>query len=187
MLAIISETIIIAGLCFLIVWIGLLALIIKCYIKANQGQVIIRNGFGGSQICFSGIFVIPLIQNAEFLDITLKRIVIERLENEALTCKDGICAEIKAAFFIRINPTVENVLQVVSKLGVTRAADTAVLKEIYEEQFIHALTTVTSEYDYETLSNRELFKEKVMDCVGKELDGFMLDVVTIDYLEKSKQ
>ena len=172
---------------FLIVVIGFLALIVKCYIKADQGQVIIRNGFGGLRMSFSGIIVIPLIQHMELLDITLKRVVVERQGQQALICKDGIRADVTAAFFIRINPAVENILTVVSKLGVTRAADVAVIKEIYGEQFANALKTVTSENNFETLSHREVFKQKVMNTVGRDLDGFVLDVVTIDLFEKTKQ
>ena len=174
------------GGCVAVVLLMLLVLAL-CYKKPEQGQALIRTGMGGTVVSFTGKVVIPLLQKVEFLEITLKRIVIERLGNEALTCKDETRADVKAAFFVRINPIVDDVLHVVSKLGVTRATDTAVLKEIYVERFIQAMTTVTSEYDFGTLSNLELFKEKVMDCVGKDLDGFMLDVVTIDYLEKSEQ
>jgi len=172
-----------------LVAVGLLMLIVigLYYKKPEQGQVLIRTGMGGTVVSFAGNVVIPLLHKAEFLDITLKRIAIEKLGKEALTCKGETRADIKAAFFIRISPTVDDVLHVVSKLGITRPADTSALKEIYEERFIQALKTVSSQYDFETLTNRELFKEKVMDCVGRDLDGFMLDVVTIDYLGKSKQ
>lgn len=158
-----------------------------CYRKPAQGQALIRTGMGGPFVSFSGKIVLPLLHKAEFLDVTLKRLVIERQGQQALTCKDGIRADVTAAFFIRINPAVEDVLKVVSKSGVSQAADAVVLKEIYAKRFNHALTTVASEHDYETLTDREVFKQKVMDSIGKDLDGFVLDVVAIDYLEKSKQ
>ena len=45
------------GVGFLIV-VGLLVIIIKCYRKVLQGQALIRNGMGGTKVCFSGMIVI---------------------------------------------------------------------------------------------------------------------------------
>ena len=50
--------IVVAGVALLIV-VGLLIIIIKCYRKVIQGQALIRNGMGGTKVCFSGMIVIP--------------------------------------------------------------------------------------------------------------------------------
>lgn len=160
--------------------------ILLCYRKPSQGQAIIRSGFGGTFVSFSGKIVMPILQKARYLDITLKRLVIDLQGSEALTCKGGTQADVKAAFFVRVNPTVEDVKKVVQKLGIEKAADVETLNEMFNTQFIEALKNVSKNYSYEELTNREMFKEKVIAALPTSLDGYILDTVTIDYLEKTQ-
>ena len=55
----------------IVVLVGLLILIIKCYRKVNQGEALVRNGMGGTKVCFTGVPVIPIIHKAEIMDIGL--------------------------------------------------------------------------------------------------------------------
>ena len=86
---------------------------------------------------------------------------------------------------MRIKPTVDNVLQVVRSLGIEDASDEQKLHDLFAERFIETLKSVARRYDYATLSDREFFKSRVMDDLGDNLDGYMLDVVTIDEMAKS--
>ncbi len=182
----ISETMAWVASMAVILMIGLLSLLVKCYKMPSQGQALIRSGFGGTFVSFNGKIVVPILQKAQYLDITLKRLVIELQGSEALTCKDGTQADVKAAFFVRINPTVEDVKNVVQKLGIEKAADVETLNEMFNTQFFEALKTVSQNNNYEELTNREMFKEKVMNALPASLDGYILDTVTIDYLEKTQ-
>lgn len=160
--------------------------ILLCYRTPAQGQALIRSGFGGMFVSFNGKVVMPLLHKAQWLDITLKRLVIDRQGNDALTCKDGTRADIKAAFFIRINPTHEDVKKVVQKLGIEGAADVEKLSDLFMPRFLETLQTVAKENTFEQLSDREYVKQQVMQAVGYDLDGYILDAVTIDYLEKTQ-
>lgn len=186
MLAFAFETMAMMGVTILIMVIGMLILLIKCYKKPSQGQVIIRDGFEGTKVSFNGMIVIPIIHSDEWLDITLKRIVIDRQNNEALTCKDGVEVNIKAAFFVRIKPIHQGVLKVIQALGTEGASDIETLYNLFSDRFITAISKVTQDHSYEELNDREYFKKQVISVVGDDLNGYILDTVIIDYFEKSK-
>src|SRR5688572_11364763 len=96
---------VVVGICFLI-------LLVHCYKKVEQGTAIVRNGVGGSRVSFSGIFVIPVFHRSERMDISVKRIEIYRHGAEGLICLDNIRADIKVAFFVRVNQTQQDVMHV---------------------------------------------------------------------------
>ena len=91
---------------------GFLALLLKCYRKVSQGQALIRNGVGGTTVSFSGKFVIPIMHRVEYMDVSVKRIEIDRRTQQGLICKDNLRADICVAFFVRVNNTVDDVIKV---------------------------------------------------------------------------
>ena len=92
--------------------VGMAVFVINCWRKVAQGTAIIRNGAGGTQVSFSGMFVIPILHKAEMMDISVKRIEIDRSGEDGLICKDNLRADIKVAFFVRVNKEVEDVASV---------------------------------------------------------------------------
>ena len=75
--------------------IGVLALIVRCYRKVEQGKAIVRNGMGGTKVSFSGIVVLPIVHKAETMDISVKRVEIDRNGKNGLICMDNMRADIK--------------------------------------------------------------------------------------------
>ncbi len=57
---------------------GIVALMIRCWRKVLQGMAIVRNGVSGTVVSFSGLIVIPVLHIAEMMDISGKRIEIDR-------------------------------------------------------------------------------------------------------------
>jgi len=110
---------------------GFLALLIKCYCKVRQGQALIRNGVGGTRVSFSGMFVIPVLHRAEYMDISVKRIEIDRRAEQGLICKDNLRADIVVAFFVRVNNTMQDVIKVAQSLGCVRASDSMALVALF--------------------------------------------------------
>ena len=74
-------------------------LALKCYRKVAQGEALIRNGYGGTKVSFSGKIVIPILHKVEYMDVSVKRIEIDRHGAQGLICKDNLRADIKVAFF----------------------------------------------------------------------------------------
>ena len=165
---------------------GIAALMIKCLRKVEQGSAIIRNGMGGTKVSFDRNVVIPILHIVESMDISVKRIEIDRSGEDGLTCKDNIRADIKVAFFVRVNKETEDVKRVAQFLGCARASDEIALRTVFEPKFSEALKTVGKQFDFVELYNsREQFREQILRIIGTDLNGYVLDDAAIDYLEQT--
>ena len=125
---------VLAFLLFLMAMGGLIMLV-KLYQKVDQGTALVRNGMGGTRVSFSGMLVFPVIHRAERMDISVKRIEIYRHGSEGLICMDNIRADIKVAFFVRVNKTMQDVMQVAQLLGCERASEERALVELFDAGF----------------------------------------------------
>ena len=169
-----------------IILLGSIALLLRCWRKVAQGTAIVRNGMGGTHVNFSGMFIIPILHKAELMDISVKRIEIDRSGEDGLICKDNIRADIKVAFFVRVNKRSEDVAQVAQFLGCERASQEIALVGLFEPKFSEALKTVGKRFDFIELYNtRESFREEILKIIGTDLNGYVLDDAAIDYLEQT--
>ncbi|HEY8399993.1 MAG TPA: flotillin family protein, partial [Cytophagaceae bacterium] len=165
---------------------GLLLLIIKWYKKVPQGKALVRTGAGGTKVTFTAMFVIPVLHKAEIIDISLKGLEISRLGKDGLICKDNIRADIKVAFFVRVNKAVEDVIKVAQTIGCERASHIETLTTIFDAKFSEALKTVGRRFDFvELYSDRDKFKQEILQIIGTDLNGYILDDCAIDYLEQT--
>lgn len=157
------------------------------YKKIPQGKAIVRTGVGGSKVAFNkGMYVIPVFHRMEIMDISIKKIDIARMENDGLICKDNIRADIKVAFFVRVNKSVDDVINVAQNLGCDRASDPETLKNIFEAKFSEALKTVGKKFDFiELYEARREFRDEILNIIGTDLNGYILDDCAIDYLEQT--
>ena len=170
----------------IVIVIGFLVVAAQFYKKVEQGEAIIRNGIGGTKTSFSGMFVFPVIHFWERMEISVKRIEIFRQGEQGLICKDNIRADIKVAFFVRVNKTADDVTLVAQTLGTKRASLESSLVELFDAKFSEALKTVGKQFDFVELYNsRERFKEEILKVIGTDLNGYRLDDAAIDYLEQT--
>jgi uncharacterized membrane protein YqiK len=130
--------------------------------------------------------VFPVINKAETMDLSVKTIEVDRRGKEGLICNDNIRADINVTFFVRVNKTREDVLRVAQAIGCARASDHETLKELFSAKFAEALKTVGKHFNFEDLyKQRDNFKDKIIEVIGKDLNGFILDDAAIDYLEQT--
>ena len=166
--------------------VGLAVLIVRCYRKIDQGKAIVRNGLGGPKVSFGGMVVLPVLHQAEVMDISVKRIEIARQGKDGLICMDNMRADIKVAFFVRVNKTVDDVLKVAQSIGCTRGSNQGTLIEFFDAKFSEALKTVGKQFHFVDLYNsREKFKHEILQIIGTDLNGYVLDDAAIDYLEQT--
>jgi uncharacterized membrane protein YqiK len=159
---------------------------VRCWRKVEQGTALIITGGPEPTVHFSKAIVYPLIRQAEIMDISIKRIEIFRHGSEGLICKDNVRADIKVAFFVRINNTEEDVLKVAQSIGVERASQQQAMVELFDAKFSEALKTVGKQYDFVDLyTSRESFKDRILKIIGRDLNGYILDDAAIDYLEQT--
>lgn len=158
------------------------------YKKIPQGKAIVRTGVGGSKVAFNkGMYVIPVFHKMEIMDISVKKIEIARMQHDGLICRDNIRADIKVAFFVRVNKSVDDVINVAQNLGCDRASDPETLKSIFESKFSEALKTVGKKFDFiELYEARREFRDEILNIIGTDLNGYILDDCAIDYLEQTE-
>lgn len=183
-----SEILTLGFIVLAVILVGTFFLLATCYKKVEQGTAIIRNGVGGTKVSFVGTLVIPVLHRMELMDISVKRVEINRTGegSEGLICRDNLRADVKVAFFVRVNKTPQDVLKVAQSLGCKRGSDPRGLVEFFDAKFSEGLKTVGKQFDFVDLyTNREQFKEEILKVIGTDLNGYILDDAAIDYLEQT--
>lgn len=177
---------IIVGALFLLILL-FFAVLATFYKKIPQGKSIVRTGIGGTKVAFNkGIYVVPVFHKMEIMDISVKKLQIDRMQKEGLICKDNIRADIKVAFFIRVNKSIDDVINVAQTLGCERASDVETLRNIFEAKFSEALKTVGKKFEFiELYEARREFRDEIINIIGRDLNGYILDDCAIDYLEQT--
>lgn len=177
---------VIVGL-IVVVAVGFLVLLAKAHKKVPQGKALIRTGFGGAKVALdSGIFVIPIMHRVEEMDISLKTIEVHRTGGEGLICRDNMRADIKVVFFVRVNKDPKMVVEVAQTIGCARASRQETLNNLFDAKFSEALKTVGKNFDFVDLyTEREKFKVGILETIGTDLNGYILDDCAIDYLEQT--
>ena len=167
--------------------IGVLMLVAKFYRKVEQGKALIVNKMRKDpEVTFTGATVLPVFHKAEVMDISVKIIELDRRGKEGLICQDNIRADIKVTFFVRVNKTKEDVLKVAQSIGCERASSPETLDELFSAKFSEALKTVGKQLDFEDLyTKREEFRDSIIQLIGRDLNGYVLDDAAIDYLEQT--
>ncbi len=167
--------------------IGLALIVMKFYQKVEQGQAMIVNTMREvPEVTFTGRTVWPVIHKKEFMIISLKTIEIDRRAQDGLICKDNIRADIKVTFFVRVNKTKEDVLKVAQAIGCERASKQETIDELFSAKFSEALKTVGKKLEFEELyEERDRFRDAIIEVIGKDLNGYVLEDAAIDYLEQT--
>lgn len=176
-------------LTFVLVVFALIALAIGVTVsirKIHPGKAGISVGLGGLRVAFDYMIRLPIVQSFEEMDISVKKLEIHRKGKDGLVCKDNIRADISVAFYIRVEATMDSVKKVSQTLGVNRVSDMNQLRELFEAKFSEALKTAGKQMEFhELFTERIKFREQIQVTIGKDLDGFLLQDVAIDYLEQT--
>ena len=129
-----------------IIFLGLLAIAVRCMRKVEPGTVGVRTGIGGITVRDSWCVVLPLIHKYDIMDISVKRLEINRQGTDGLICQDNLRADITVAFYIRVDkPQAQEVAQAV---GCDRASEIDQLRQLFEAKFSEALKTVGKQFDF---------------------------------------
>ena len=175
-----------AGLVVLFI-IALIALFKAFYIKVPQATALIVNDMSSTpKVHFTGSLVYPVIHLKEFMKISLITLEVDRRAKDGLICRDNMRADITVAFYLRVNETQEDVLKVAKAIGVERASDRSAVNELFNAKFSEALKTVGKQFDFVQLfENRQEFRDRIVEVIGNDLNGYVLEDVAIDYLEQT--
>lgn len=181
-----GNSLLITMIAIIVVVIGLLVWIISMYKKIIQGKVIVRTGAGGTKVFYNAGLVVPVLHKMEIMDISVKKLDVERTGVNGLICKDNIRADIKVTFFIKINKSTTDIINVAQTIGCERASEVEVLRTLFDAKFSEALKTVGKKFDFiELYEARSEFRGEIISIIGTDLNGYILDDCAIDDLEQT--
>ncbi|MEM8498030.1 MAG: hypothetical protein AAF542_08400 [Pseudomonadota bacterium] len=166
---------------------GLAGLFKAFYYKVEQGTALIVNDMSSTpKVHFTGALVYPIIYKKELMKISLITLEVDRRAKDGLICNDNMRADITVAFYLRVNETAQDVLKVAKSIGAERASDREAVHDLFAAKFSEALKTVGKQIDFVQLfENRQQFREKIIEVIGEDLNGYVLEDVAIDYLEQT--
>lgn len=175
-----------ASVVFLILM-GMAGLFKSFYVKVDQGTALIVNDMSSSpKVHFTGALVYPIIYKKELMKVSLITLEVDRRAKDGLICADNMRADITVAFYLRVNETTEDVLKVAKSIGASRASDKEAVNQLFNAKFSEALKTVGKQIEFVSLfENRQEFREKIIEVIGDDLNGYVLEDVAIDYLEQT--
>lgn len=165
---------------------GIAAFIVSRYKKVPPGQALVITKAGKTKVSFTTAVVLPVVHRAEFMDISVKTIEIARSGKDGLICMDNIRADISITFFVRVNATADDVRNVAESVTPKRASDQDKLQELFNAKFSEAVKTVGKQLDFTDLyTNRDEFRDRILQVIGTDLNGYSLEDAAIDYLEQT--
>ena len=170
-----------------ILLLAILTLFKAFYRKIDQGQALIVNDLSATpKVYFTGAMVLPVVHRSETMKVSVITLELNRTGKEGLICRDNLRADISVAFYLRVNATAEDVLRVAKSVGVGRASDRDAVNELFNAKFSEALKTVGKKMDFMQLfEERQQFRDAIVETIGQDLNGYILEDVAIDYLEQT--
>ena len=169
-----------------LITIGFIYLLLTCYRKVEKGRALVRTGGSSAKVILNGGFVVPIIHRAELIDISVKRIEIDRTGKNGLICLDNMRADIKVVFFVRINNVEADIIKVADSIGCVRASSEPEIRNLFDAKFSEALKTVGKRFMFIQLyEDRDKFREAILKVIGTDLNGYVLEDAAIDYLEQT--
>ena len=186
----IGVALIIGGLLF--VTMVSLFLFIK---KIKPGEAGVRTGFGGIKVKKDWMYRVPILQQLQIMDLSVKKLEVVRKGKDGLICEDNIRADIEVVFYVRVNDEksevdgnsdFHDINTVATQVGCERASEIELLKQMYEAKFSEALKAAGKKMQFEKLyTDRIPFRQEIIDTIGSDLNGYTLEDVAIDYLEQT--
>lgn len=154
---------------------------LKCFKKVTPGTAVIRTGAGPTKVSMTSILVFPLIHKMSLVDISVKNI---HLEFKDLITKDDKRVALKTQFQVRINPIYRDIQMVADYISPDKTFDKEYIKEVFEPKFIEAVKTVSPHFTFdEIVEDLCKFKMHILDVIGTDLNGYVLDDCSVFEVE----
>jgi len=167
---------------------AVVAVFTRLYEKAAANRAFVRTGQGGEKVVLDGgALVIPVLHNVIPVSLETMRLNVERRGPQALITRDNLRVDLSAEFYIKVQPSREDILQAARSLG-GRSITPGAVSELVQEKLISALRTVAARMDLVELhAKRDEFAAEVQKIITHELgaNGLSLESVTISSLDQT--
>ncbi|HLF24897.1 MAG TPA: SPFH domain-containing protein [Anaerolineae bacterium] len=187
-----ATIILVAVLIFLV----LIRSIMRAYVKTPANRAFVRTGGlfrkpnePPKVVMNGGAWVFHTIHEIIWVDLGTMAIEIERTEHNALLTIDPQYADIKAIFYIKVNPTVEGIIDAARTIG-GKQVDANAVKQLVDAKLDGALRDVAASFTLMSLhQEREKFIQEVQNRLKTDLEenGLVLEAVSILTLRAARQ
>jgi len=162
----------------------------RLYKRTSKEVSFVRTGFGGQKVIMNGgALMFPVLHERVQVNMNTLRLEVRRAEQEALITKDRIRVDVRAEFYVRVQPTVESIANAAQTLG-QRTMQPESLKELVEGKFVDALRAVAAEMAMEELHEQRVnFVQKVQAAVSEDIlkNGLELESVSLTGLDQTSR
>ena len=161
--------------------------VLLCYRRVGSGDALVsERGGAPTRVSFGNALVLPVVHRAEVLDLSVRKVVVERRGRQGLSCRDGIRVDLRATFLVKVGRREEEVLRVAREVGCARANRPEELQGLLEERFACSLANAVSTFNFdELLADRAMFIDHVAMEAGGDLLGLQLERLSLGRLEQT--
>ncbi|HEY7119293.1 MAG TPA: SPFH domain-containing protein [Tepidisphaeraceae bacterium] len=160
----------------------------RFYRKTSANMAYVRTGGRGPHVILDdGAIVIPIIHHLTPVSLETMRLNVERRGPHALITRDNLRVDLSAEFYIKVQPSREDIQQAARSLG-GRSVQPDAVAELVEDKLVSALRTVAATKDLVELhAKRDEFASAVQEIVTHDLatNGLTLESVTISSLDQT--
>lgn len=180
---------------FILIGVTLFFSILRAYVKTPPNRAFVRTGGLGKAtmppkvVMNGGGWVFRTIHELTWVDLSTMAIEIERTGETALLTIDPQYADIKVIIYIKVNPTIEGIVDAARTIG-GKQVDGGTVKELVDAKLDGALRDVAATFTLMSLhQEREKFIEEVQNRLKTDLEenGLMLESVSILTLRAARQ
>ena len=155
-----------------------------CLKRARPGEVVVRSGFGGLVVTKDWLFCYPFLNDWDTMDISAKKLEVVRKGKEGLICQDKSRVDIEVSFYVRVMLEEHGIKEVAEAVGCEVASDPEFLRNLFEDKFLDCLAAAAMQMDSDKLhTERSRFREMIVNEIGEDLNGYLLEDVAISYLK----
>lgn len=169
--------------------------VLRAYVKTAPNRAFVRTGGLGRAttppkvVMNGGGWVFRTIHELTWVDLSTMAIEIERTGETALLTIDPQYADIKVIFYIKVNPTVDGIVDAARTVG-GKQVDGATVKGLVDAKLDGALRDVAATFTLMSLhQEREKFIKEVQNRLKADLEenGLTLESVSILTLRAARQ
>jgi uncharacterized membrane protein YqiK len=165
---------------------GLLFVVAKFFVRVKPNEALVATTPRGRIVMRNGGIVLPLLQRGETIDLSMKTVRIERRGIHALLTKDDERVEVDVVMALRINQTSEDILKVAERVGCEKTYDPKTVEELFKAPFTSAIVEVVRQLTVrEVESKRSETQDQILQVLGKDLQGYIVESVAIDRVERA--
>ena len=182
-----TQLLVLAGV-FLAALIVIGMIFSRLYRRSTKERAFVRTGLGGQKVIMDGgALVLPVVHDTCLVNMNTLRLEVSRTKGESLITKDRMRVDVNAAFYVRVQPSIDSIAAAAQTLG-ARTLDPVSLKQLVEDKFVDALRATAATMTMHQLQDaRWDFVQGVQNAVSEDLlkNGLELESVSLTSLDQT--